>query len=218
MFQIKICGLTQPGDAEAVAAAGADAIGLNFYPASKRFVEPATAEAIVRKLPQSIVRVGLFVNRPASEIRELVQRLRLDLVQLHGDESPADIAALDAIPVMKAFRPKSNSDLISFLESCQQLSCTPRMVLLDAHIPGAFGGTGHRGNWEIAQQYRQSLRVPPLVLAGGLTPENVAEAIRTVQPVAVDTASGVESAPGQKDPKRIAKFVAAARAAFGRQS
>ena len=187
MFQIKICGLTQPGDAQAVASAGADAIGLNFYPASKRYVDPNAAEAIVRELPESIIRVGLFVNKSAGEIRELVQRLRLDLVQLHGDESPADIAALRHIPVMKAFRPANNLEVSHYLEACMQLGCRPRMVLLDANVPGEFGGTGHQADWEIAKQYRQSLRVPPLVLAGGLTPENIAYAIRTVQPDAVST-------------------------------
>jgi phosphoribosylanthranilate isomerase len=217
MFQIKICGLTQPSDAHAVATAGADAIGLNFYHASKRYIDPAMAEAIVGELPETIVRVGLFVNRPAKEIRELVERLRLNLVQLHGDESPADIAALGEIPVMKAFRPTSNLDIAVYLEACMRLGCKPRMVLLDANVPGVFGGTGHRADWEIARQYRDSLRVPPLVLAGGLMPDNVAEAIRSVRPTAVDTASGVEIEPGRKDPERIAQFVAAARAAFRRQ-
>jgi phosphoribosylanthranilate isomerase len=217
MFQIKICGLTQPSDAHAVAAAGADAIGLNFYHASKRYVDGATAEVIVRELPETIVRVGLFVDRPVEEIRELVERLRLDLVQLHGDESPADLAALGDVPVMKAFRPTSNRDVIAYLEACARLGSKPRLVLLDANVPGEIGGTGHRADWEIARQYRDSLRVPPLVLAGGLTADNVAEAIRDVQPAAVDTASGVETSPGRKDPERIARFVAAARAAFGRQ-
>jgi phosphoribosylanthranilate isomerase len=215
MFQIKICGLTHPSDAHAVAAAGADAIGLNFYRASKRCVDPAMAEAIVRELPEAIVRVGLFVNMPAGEIRQLVERLRLDLVQLHGDESPVDIAALGEIPVMKAFRPTSNMAIVLYLEACARLGCKPRLVLLDANVPGALGGTGQPADWEIARQYRQSLRVPPLVLAGGLTPETVAEAIRSVRPAAVDTASGVETVPGRKDPQRIARFVEAARRAFG---
>ena len=217
MFRIKICGLTHPSDADAVVAAGADAVGLNFYHGSKRHIDPEMAAAIVRELPESIVRVGLFVNAPAGEIRELVNRLRLDLVQLHGDESPADIAALGEIPVMKAFRPASSLEVIVYLEACARLGCQPRMVLLDASVPGALGGTGLRADWEIAQQYLQSLRVPPLVLAGGLTPDNVAEAIRTVKPAAVDTASGVEFAPGRKDPDQVARFVDAARAAFAEQ-
>jgi phosphoribosylanthranilate isomerase len=141
----------------------------------------------------------------------------LDLVQLHGDESPADIAALGSIPVMKAFRPTSSLVVIEYLNACTRLGCQPRMVLLDANVPGEFGGTGHRADWDIAQQYQLSLPAPPLVLAGGLTPANVGEAIRAVRPAAVDTASGVESAPGRKDPERIARFVAAARAAFGQR-
>ena len=199
MFRIKICGLTHPDDARAVAAAGADAIGLNFYPASKRYVSPAVAEEIIRELPESIVRVGLFVNAPVAEIRLFVDRLGLNMVQLHGDESPADLAALGEIPVMKAVRPTTYTEVNTYLDDCLLSGCQPRLVLLDAKVPGAFGGTGARANWEVARQYVHSMRMPPLVLAGGLTPDNVAEAIRAVRPAAVDTASGVESAPGRKD-------------------
>ena len=218
MFRIKICGLTSADDARAVATAGADAVGLNFYRGSKRYIEPAQADAIVAALPASIVKVGVFVDAPPAEIRSVAERLMLDAVQLHGNESADVLAELAGIPVIKAFRSQDHLLTITYLSICARREAMPRMVLLDADVAGAHGGTGQLADWDRAIAYVKARQIPDLVLAGGLTPENVATAIRTVRPAAVDTASGVEIAPGRKDPERIARFVAAARAAFGQRS
>ncbi len=220
MFQIKICGITNTNDARMVAAAGADAVGLNFYPKSPRCVDLENARRIVDMLPAEIVKVGLFVNAEAEEIRRLYDELGLNLIQLHGDEPPAMLGELSPRPVMRAFR--LGSDYLypvgSYLRHCQHLQCMPCMTLIDAHLEGVYGGTGQVVDWEVLTTY-QAIRpeepIPPLVLAGGLTPQNVAEAIRTARPAAVDTASGVESSPGRKDPAAVTEFARAAREAFG---
>jgi phosphoribosylanthranilate isomerase len=204
VFRIKICGITNVEDARAAVEAGADCLGLNFYPGSKRYITVAIAEQIVASLPDDVLTAGVFVNAPLSQIRTIADRLRLDLVQLHGDEPPETIAELAPRAVMKALRSTSAS----------WASVEPRMVLWDAAVPGEFGGTGHRADWQAAIRYSQLPGSRPLVLAGGLTPDNVAEAIRTVRPAAVDTASGVEQSPGRKDRVKMGAFVSAARAAF----
>lgn len=216
MFRIKICGITCPEDAAAVAAAGADAVGLNFYAKSPRYVEPASARAIVDAVPAGVVKVGLFVNAPVEGVCRIVDRLGLDLVQLHGDEPPEYLAALGDRPVMRAFRlgPGGLGEIGEYLRRCEAAGCLPRLVLVDAFRPGKYGGTGETAEWWALADYRSSISSPPVVLAGGLTPENVREAIRTVRPAAVDTASGVESSPGRKDPARVAAFVRAAEEAF----
>ncbi|MGO8747387.1 MAG: phosphoribosylanthranilate isomerase [Thermoguttaceae bacterium] len=216
MFRIKICGVTTVEDAILAAAAGADAVGLNFYPLSPRFVNVPMAEAIVHALPSGIARVGLFVNREAHEIRDLFGRLGLDLIQLHGDESPGILAALGGLPLMRSFRLKSDGleSVLDYLSECRQLNCLPERILLDACKQGHYGGTGELADWATARQYPAASWHPPLVLAGGLTPGNVAEAITMVRPSAVDIASGVERSPGRKDPRLVEDFVRAAREAF----
>ena len=216
MFRTKICGITGTRDAVGAARAGADAIGLNFYRPSPRFVEPQRAAEIVGALPPDVVKVGLFVNASPREICDSFDRLRLDLVQLHGDEPPELLAELGGRPVMRAFRvgPDGLRPVETYLAECRRRECTPRMVLVDARLKGIFGGTGQVADWEALASYPTDGSMPPLVLAGGLTPDNVAEAVRTVRPAAVDTASGVESAPGRKDPALVRQFVAAALAAF----
>jgi phosphoribosylanthranilate isomerase len=216
MFQTKICGITTVEDALIVARAGADAIGLNFYARSPRCVAAETAENIVRILPGGISKVGLFVDTPADEICRLFDRLRLDLIQLHGNQPPEFVAQLGRRPVMRAFRvgPEKLEPVAEYLDRCRALEHDLELVLLDSLVAGAYGGTGRVVDWGVAQAYRAQIGTTPLVLAGGLTAENVAAAIQTVGPAAVDVASGVESRPGRKDPVRVEAFVAAARLAF----
>jgi phosphoribosylanthranilate isomerase len=216
MFQTKICGITTVEDALVAARAGADAIGLNFFAHSPRYVAAETAESIIRALPGGLSKVGLFVDTPADEICRLFDRLRLDLIQLHGEQPPEFVAQLAPRPVMRAFRvgPEKVEPVAEYLQRCRELEHELELVLLDSLVAGAFGGTGRLLSWSVAQAYRCELGAVPLVLAGGLTPENVAAAIRAVGPAAVDVASGVESRPGRKDPARVEAFVAAARLAF----
>jgi phosphoribosylanthranilate isomerase len=241
MFRIKICGVTDVDDARVVAGAGADAVGLNFYPKSPRYVTAEKARQIVGALPAELVKVGLFVNAPAEEVCRTFDQVGLDLIQLHGDEPPTFLGELGGRPVMRAFRyglgelqsPKflDHDQLVTgtprvadalesmgrYLSHCGRLGCMPRLVLVDSYVEGTYGGTGRVADWERLKGYPFGVPCPPLVLAGGLTPENVAEAIRTVRPAAVDTASGVELSPGRKDPAAVEAFVRAARQAFGEQ-
>jgi len=220
MFRVKICGITSVEDAGVVAEAGADAVGLNFYARSKRYVPVAQAQAIAGSLPAGVVKVGLFVNAPASEVCETFDRVGLDLIQLHGDEPPSFLARMGGRPVVKAFRLREPDGLDAigrYLAECRGMECMPQMTLVDAHVEGAYGGTGQVADWQALTSYQRGEpgeSLPPLVLAGGLTPDNVAEAIRTVRPAAVDTASGVESAPGRKDRALVERFVQAAQRAF----
>ncbi len=228
MFRIKICGITTVDDAQAVAQAGADAVGLNFFGKSRRFVEPAQARRIVEALPPEVVKVGLFVNASQDEVCGTFDSVGLDLVQLHGDEPPDFLARLGGRPILKAFRlgqediyygaGQLDLDTVRrYLDACRERACVPRLVLVDAHVPGAYGGTGRLADWdalESEKQARAQEAFPPLVLAGGLTADNVAEAIQRVRPHAVDTAGGVESAPGHKDAALVERFVRSARAAF----
>ncbi len=220
MFRIKICGITSVDDARSVARAGADAVGLNFYPKSPRQVTPEQARQIVDALPDRMVKVGLFVNAAAEHVLATFDQLGLDLIQLHGDEPPEFLAALGGRPVMRAFRlgPEGLRPVTEYLDRCRGLACLPQLALADAHVKGKYGGTGEVADWSILREYHTGVEYPPLVLAGGLTPCNVAEAIRTVRPAAVDTSSGVESSPGKKVPADIAEFVCAAREAFGDRS
>jgi phosphoribosylanthranilate isomerase len=217
MFQIKICGITNVADAEAAVAAGADAIGLNFYAPSPRSVTRAAAADIAKVVGDRVCKVGVFVNAPVDEIIATSDELGLELIQLHGEEQPDVLRKFAPRPVMKAFRigPYGLLPLRAWLEDCTSISLFPQSVLIDAFQPAKFGGTGVVADWSKAAAYVRTPSVPPLVLAGGLTPENVAEAIHAVRPAAIDTASGVESAPGVKDAAKMRAFVAAARQAFG---
>jgi len=216
MFRIKICGITHLDDARAAARAGADAVGLNFYPRSPRYLPDDDARNLVAALPAGLLKVGLFVNSPAREIARRFDELPLDLIQLHGDEPPESLPELAGRPVLKAFRvgPGGLQAVLAYLERCRALNALPAGVLFDAATAGQYGGTGRTTDWNAARDYAAMPGLPPLVLAGGLTPENVAEAVRTVRPAAVDVAGGVESSPGRKDPAALAAFVRAARAAL----
>ena len=218
MFRIKICGITNVPDAQVVAAAGADAVGLNFYEPSPRCITLTVANAIKSSLPPQVTKVGLFVDAALERVREVIDQVRLDAVQLHGHESPEYLAQLAGVPVIKVFRPQRGLEEIGhYLEECRQRNCLPKMVLIDAYDPSQMGGTGKRADWLAIVTGRKVLAGLPLMLAGGLTPNNVATAIATVAPHAVDTASGVESAPGKKDGELVRQFVAAAQLAFEKQ-
>lgn len=216
MFRVKICGITNPNDATLAARAGADAIGLNFYTKSPRCVDHETAREIAASVPSGVVKVGLFVNEKAARICQLFDELQLDLIQLHGDETPDFLGRLRGRPIMKVFRVGAGglAEIGDYLTQCETIGARPQAVLLDSLSVGGYGGTGKRADWNVAKAYQETPELPPLVLAGGLRPDNVTEAIRAVRPAAVDVASGVESSPGRKDPAAVAAFVAAAREAF----
>ena len=217
MFRVKICGITSESDARAVAEVGADAVGLNFFEKSPRYLPPDRAAAIASALPAGVLKVGLFVNTPAEQIDRVWCEVGLDLIQLHGDEPPEFLRQLIPRPVMRAFRlgEEGLAPILAYLGACRELECLPKLVLIDSFRKGQYGGTGATADWATARQYPSQHWHPPLVLAGGLTGENVAEAIRAVRPSGVDTASGVESEPGRKDPELVGRFVRSAREGFG---
>jgi phosphoribosylanthranilate isomerase len=216
MFKIKICGITDIDDAGMVARAGADAVGLNFYAHSPRHVTLDQAGAILSVLPAGMVKVGVFVDTPAEAICQIFDQLPLDLIQLHGDQPPAFIPPLGGRPVMKAFRigPAGLDPVVRYLRTCHGLACRPQLVLLDTYMEGQYGGTGKVIDSILMYNSQKQVDRSRLVLAGGLTPGNVAYAIRSVRPAAVDAASGVEKSPGKKDADAVAAFVQSARAAF----
>jgi phosphoribosylanthranilate isomerase len=201
-FLVKICGVTSPEDAALVAGAGADAIGVNLWPSSKRFVDDARARRVLAAVPAGVLKVGVFVNASPAEVAARVASLGLDRAQLHGDEVAADFAALDGERVIRVVRVRDDS---SFAAADAWRS---GLFLYDAFVDG-YGGAGAPAPWPlIARRARR-----PFLLAGGLTPANVEGAIATVRPDGVDVASGVESAPGRKDPQLVRTFIDAARTA-----
>ncbi len=215
LFHVKICGVTTVDDARMIVDCGADAVGLNFYRDSPRFIEDATAERIVASLPSSVRRIGVFVNEPPDAIRRRANLLGLDAIQLHGDELPEMLDELDGLSVIRAFRVGASvAPIEEFVRLARQRSQQLAMVLVDSRRTGQYGGTGETADWDLLANLGGHPPWPPLVLAGGLTAENVAEAIRRVRPTAVDTASGVESSPGRKDPQQVKAFVGAARTAL----
>jgi phosphoribosylanthranilate isomerase len=218
MFRVKICGITNEADARFAIDVGADAIGFNFYAKSKRFVEPAAAREIADALPNNVQEIGVFVNHTAAEICSIATTVGLNGIQLHGDERPEFFAELPAkLLLIRAFRCGASglAPLSEYLEKCRTAGRVPDVVLIDADAGAEFGGTGQRADWGRVAKERGLLEDMPLILAGGLTPANVAAAIATVHPDGVDVASGVERAPGRKDDQLVADFVAAAKRAFG---
>jgi phosphoribosylanthranilate isomerase len=199
MVRVKICGITNAGDARAACEFGADLLGFNFYEKSPRAIAPAAAWRIRKALPPEVSAVGVFVNWRPTAIAALAKALQLSAVQLHGDESAADAElCAQEITVIKAFC-VGESFSLSVL---REFPCVSHF-LLDAARTGQYGGTGKRTDWTLA---RRAAARRPIILAGGLTPENVAEAIRFVRPHAVDVASGVESRPGKKDHGKMREF------------
>lgn len=197
---MKICGVTRLEDALQAARLGADALGFNFWPGSKRFLAPAAARAVVDQLPPFVTPVGVFVDQTEEEIRRAAEESGVRVVQLHGDEPP-ELCARLPFPVVKAVRVGGTLPL-------DALAAYPvAAFLLDAPSAG-YGGSGAAFDWSLAEGVAD---LAPVILAGGLDPENVAAAVRLVRPYAVDVASGVESAPGVKDVSKMVRFIAAAK-------
>jgi len=217
MFRIKICGLTTPDDAREAVAAGADAIGLNFFSGSPRFVTAEQAQEIGAVISAEVARVGVFVNSSPTEIDRIATIVGLDWIQLHGNETPEMVAELiDSRPIIRVHRQadRASTGIQEDLIACQRAGRSPAAVLVDAAAPGKYGGTGITVRWTELADHQSWLGETPLILAGGLTPENVAEAISTARPEAVDVASGVESSTGVKDVAKMRSFVQSARASF----
>ena len=212
MTKIKICGIKTLKDALVAIEAGADYLGFNFYPKSPRFIEKQTCQAITsvlkRDYPQ-VRLVGVFVNSAVEEVKDILNTCSLDLAQLHGDETPETVLSFGG-KAFKAIRLSAETSVDSFLAKQSVPESVLPALLVDASVKGVYGGTGVTADWDGAAELAKKY---PLLLAGGLTPENVAEAIRRVKPWGVDVASGVESAPGEKDPGRMKAFVRAVREA-----
>ncbi|HZX51470.1 MAG TPA: phosphoribosylanthranilate isomerase [Pseudomonas sp.] len=202
----KICGITRIEDALSAAEAGADAIGLVFYAKSPRAVSVQQARAVIAALPPFVTTVGLFVDASRQELDEILAAVPLDLLQFHGDESPAFCEALQR-PYIKALRVKPGDDLAAQVAAYGQASG----VLLDTYVPGIPGGTGEAFDWSLVPQGLNK----PIILAGGLVAENVAAAIRQVRPYAVDVSGGVEAGKGIKDAEKIRAFMRAVKTAGG---
>ena len=205
MTRIKICGITEFEDARDAVLLGADAIGLNFYPSSPRYIEPSRAAKIIERLPPFVTVVGVFVNHPDPQnLEDFAGSLGLHAVQLHGNETPDYCSMIQRAKVIKALRVDSNFRVETLR------SYGSRTFLLDACSPDQFGGTGKSFNWELVFGANA---FGSIVIAGGLNPENVAQAVGMLHPFAVDVASGVESRPGKKDYEKMRRFIEAVQRA-----
>jgi phosphoribosylanthranilate isomerase len=203
--KVKVCGITNAEDASAAVEAGADALGFNFYEQSPRYIVPAVAGRIIAELPPLIIPVGVFVNEGVATVRSIMDTCGLAMAQLHGDENASYCRELSR-PAMKALRLKDRGSLLALAE--YQGRGGVRGFVLDAFSEVAYGGTGQLSDWALAAEVANSTAI---LLAGGLTPDNVTEAIRRVRPYGVDVSSGVEAAPGKKDHAKIRAFVEAVR-------
>lgn len=205
--KVKVCGLTNAENARGVIDAGADAIGINFFPKSKRFIEPSSAAEWLGELAGQACRIGLFVNASIEEIEAVVDLSVIDAIQLHGDETPefCDDLIGYGLPIIKAIGVEGDAPVADLTEFPTD------KILLDVHAPGEFGGTGRGFDWDVARQLLKSHPDVYFMLAGGLTPDNIHDAVEAVRPHAVDVASGVESAPGVKDLDEVVRFVQSSR-------
>jgi len=199
--RVKVCGITTTEDALNAIACGADALGFVFYAKSPRYISPEQAAKIIIQLPPFVSIVGLFVNETTSCIQTVIEQCGLDIVQLHGDETPSQ-CQFNNVKVIKALRIRSPENLVGI--EAYPVSA----LLLDAWVEGAYGGTGKLGCWDLAAQAAQKF---PVILAGGLNSENVRAAIKAVCPYAVDVSSGVELSPGCKDPQKVKTFIVNAK-------
>ena len=207
--RVKLCGLRTPAEVVAAAAAGADALGFNCYPPSRRYLDPALAAEVVAATPPWVTPVALFVDAGPDDIKAVADPLGIRCVQLHGLVTPELCAALDRYQIVMALPAIAGDTLARIAPLRGRLAA----VLLDAHVPGEHGGTGQRADWAAAAEIRAALPELPVILAGGLNADNVGDGIAAVQPWAVDVAGGVESAPGVKDAARMTAFVQAVRRA-----
>jgi len=202
MTEIKICGLTRLEDALCAASCGADAVGFIFHGPSPRSLPPERAKEIIAALPGGIAKVGVFVNRTADEVKRTAEACGLDLIQLHGDETPAYCRLFPAELIIKAVSPRTPEDLEALA------AYEVRAFLMDSRDAGRYGGTGKRVDWELAAKLREKY---PLILAGGLGAENIAEALTSVAPEAVDINSGCEVSPGIKDQDLMRRIIGTIR-------
>jgi phosphoribosylanthranilate isomerase len=216
---VKICGIRDKAAAKSIAALAPDAVGLNFYAGTVRHVDATTAAQISSSLPSLIEPVGLFVDENAETIHSICSACSMQTIQLHGNESPetirelADFNASYRIIRVWNLGPEGLGPLGDYLSRLRDLKVWPAACLIDARVEGKHGGTGRIVDWELLGREYDHSEWPPLILAGGLTPENVADAIQAVKPWGVDVASGVESAPGVKDFSLVEQFIQSARGA-----
>ncbi len=201
MTRVKFCGLTQEDDIAQAVTLGVDALGFVFYEPSSRYVTPEHAANLTRSVPAFVTRVGLFVNEQAESIKRIFETARLNLIQYHGDETPEFCDTL-GLPYIKAFRVQQGMDLRAEMDRYPNASG----FLLDAYVKGQPGGTGERFDWGLIPQSDV-----PIILAGGLTPDNAKDAIEQVAPWALDVSGGIETKPGRKDPDKMARFMNACR-------
>ena len=197
MTQVKICGITNEEDALCAAGCGVAAVGFIFYPPSPRYVKPEYARKIVSVLPNDLVKVGVFVNEKADEIKRVMEYCGLDMIQLHGNETPAFCREFSADLIIKAVELKNEDDLD------HALNYDVAALLVDSRYAGLYGGTGKKANWDLACRVKNK---KPLILSGGLNEKNIAEAMKTVTPAALDINSGVESESGKKDHTKLARI------------
>lgn len=196
MIQVKICGITNIENALSIAESGAAAVGFIFYPPSLRYIEPRKARVIIDKLPHDLIKVGVFVNEATEGIKRIYDYCSLDMIQFHGDESPDFCRQFPKGHIIKALELKTEEDIK------RTAAYYVAAILVDSHHAGLYGGTGKTSNWDMARQISQ-----PLILSGGLKEENVLDALQKVHPAALDINSGVETAPGKKDPAKIARIM-----------
>lgn len=196
MIQIKICGITNMEDAQCAAANSAAAVGFIFYAPSLRYIQPRKARVIIDALPRDLVKVGVFVNQTAEEVTRIFDYCGLDMIQLHGDESPDYCLQFPAGGIIKAMELKTEEDV----ETSTLYDVAA--ILVDSRHAGLYGGTGKTSNWDLAKRIAR-----PLILSGGLNENNVSEALHKVKPAALDINSGLENAPGKKDPVKIGRMM-----------
>lgn len=209
-MHIKICGLTRPEDIAVAVEAGVDSLGFNFYPKSPRYLPTELARDLIQAVPSHVRRVGLFVDSPRESVLAICRSVGLEIAQTYPDPTsePVDLEEIVSWPAFRVKDVETLTQIRGYLDRARDLGRLPPAVLLDSYVAGVMGGSGHTAPWDLIAGFDPGV---PIILAGGLTPETVATAIRTVQPWGVDVASGVESAPGRKDPDRVRSLIRAVR-------